>query len=73
MKTEFPVVMPLHVNVLLPVLLIVSVLVRVFPTVTLPNFISPDSTMMRVGDSLSTVVAVGAVGAVGAVNAVVPE
>ena len=59
------VVIAVHVSVLFPVLLIVSVLVAVSPTVTSPNAISLDSAMMRVDDWLGIVVTEGAVGDVG--------
>ena len=48
-KTPFPVLSPLHVSVLLPLLLRVSVVVALVPTCTSPNARVPDSPRMRVG------------------------
>ena len=47
-KTPSPVLSPLHVRVLLPLLLMVSVVVALVPTCASPNAIVPDSPMMRV-------------------------
>ena len=47
-KTPSPVLSPLHVRVLLPLLLRVSVVVALVPTCTSPNAIVPDSPRMRV-------------------------
>ena len=47
MKTPL-VFSPVHVRVLLPLLLMVSVVVVFAPTCTSPNAILPDSAMMRV-------------------------
>ena len=50
-KTPFPVLSPLHVRRLFPLLLRVSVVVVLVPTVTFPNAIVPDSPMMRVAET----------------------
>ena len=47
-KNPFPVLSPLHDNVLSPLLLMVSVLDALAPTATLPNARLPESPMMRV-------------------------
>ena len=47
-KTPFPVLSPLHVRVLLPLLLMVSVVVALVSSSTSPNAILPDSPRMRV-------------------------
>ena len=60
--SEIPVLMPLHVSVLFPVLLIVSALVAVSPTATSPNATSADSAIMRVDDWLEPAVTEGDVG-----------
>ena len=63
-KTPFPVLSPLHVSVLFPLLLRVSVVVVLVPTSTSPNAILPDSPRMRVdvGEGIGVWVGVGAVG-----------
>ena len=69
-KTPSPVLSPLHVRVLLPLLLIVSVVVVFAPTCTSPNARVPDSSITRVGVGVGVGVGEGVgvwvdVGAVG--------
>ena len=67
-KHPSPVLSPLHVRVLLPLLLMVSVVVALVPTCTSPNAIVPDSPMTRVdvgvgvGEGVGVWVGVGVVG-----------